>query len=356
MIICVAGDPGGSRAVLPVAKALWQAGEKVAIPNHGTLGKEIPVEMGECLYDEKDSYIMASHCKGLIFGSSVKDDYPLALAVKAKSHGAIVMHILDNWSNYYKRLCFSSSSTAAIFPDLYLCIDSESKNEAKLDGIPPSSLIVSGQPALAEAADYLDELHNKYSGSPRNKYERLRLSFICEPFEMVFGKDCNINGHPGFTEKTVLANLCSALQPFAEQCELVLLPHPKQTHEEIKKLWSDVHGSLQGGVVSYSHGRQLFDNISGIAGMASILLYEAWLAGIPVLCIQPQCRIPALCRYGALDDINYVSDVKDISFNVDSWLSQCRKGWQESRPELNLHKVAPQKAADIFLKHVGEAN
>ncbi len=353
MILCVAGDPGGSRAVLPVAEELWRQGKTVIIPRHGTLAQELPTFMGESTCEEEEAFALLPQCEALVFGSSTNDTYPLSLARAAQAQGTVVMHVLDNWGSYQHRLC--SDSLPPLAPDIYTVIDEESRRDAEREGVPAASLVITGQPGLAAVADALENRLRSRKKSTTHKNERLNLGFISEPFAMVFGRDCQIEGHPGFTEETVLASLCKNLAPHAGTCTLSLLPHPKQRVEDVTQLWERVRGPLEGEVLSLPRGRDILPMVSGVVGMASILLYEAWLGGIPVLSMQPNCQWPSLRRFASLEGINYACTDENITNAVGAWLAQSRVAVPSPRPELFLHKNAPQKAAEILLQRMRNA-
>lgn len=354
MILCVGGDPGGSRAVLPVAEALWRQGKIVKIPRHGTLAKELPTFLRGNICEEGEAFALLPQCKALVFGSSTNDTYPLSLARAAQVQGAVVMHVLDNWGSYQKRLC--SDSLPPLAPDIYTVIDEESRRDAEREGVPAASLIVTGQPGLATMADAVESRVRSHKKSMAHSNGRLHLGFICEPFRMIFGRDCQVKGHPGFTEETVLVSLCKKLAPHAGACTLFLLPHPKQRTEDVMQLWDRVRGPLEGEVLSLPQGRDILCMVSGVAGMASILLYEAWLGGIPVLSMQPNCRLPSLQRFASLEGINYACRDEDIAHAVEVWLAQARVAVPLPRVELFLHKRAPQKAAEVLLQRIKDTS
>lgn len=347
MILCAAGDPGGSRAILAVAEILFRHGETVRIPRHGTLGKEVPASMAGCLCDANEAFDFLPRCKALVFGSSTHDAWPLALARAAKAKGVVVMHVLDNWSSYMKRLC--TDGLPPLLPDLYTAIDEESRRGAEAEGIPAASLVVAGHPGLADAADALERLVLQGRTGCAGP---LHVAFVCEPFAMVFGRDCRVQGHPGFTEETVLESFAAALAPSAQDVRVYLLPHPKQRPEDIARLWDKVRGPLEGKVLNLPRGRDVLSMVSGVAGMASILLYEAWLGGFPVLSMQPDCRLPALRRFASLQDVAYTDKESAIPAITAGWLAQCRQTAPRPRHELFLHKAAPRNVMEILLNRI----
>lgn len=353
MILCIAGDPGGSRAVLPLAEALFRQGKTIRVPRHGTLARELPPHMAACLCDESEVIALLPQCKALVFGSSTDDAWPLAMARAAKEHGAIIMHVLDNWSSYRERLC--TDGLPPLMPDIYATMDEESRKGAEAEGVPADSLVITGHPGLAAAAGTVEAIMRR-AETPRDPAAPVSIAFVCEPFSLVFGRDCRTKGHPGFTEEIVLKSLAAVLASRADPkgVFVYLLPHPKQRPEDIARLWEKVRGPLEGRVLSLSHGRDALGMVSGVAGMASILLYEAWMGGLPVLSVQQDCRMPSMRRFASLKGINYADTNTAIPKAVEAWLRQCRNAVPKPRPELLLHKNAPKNAVKILLQRMGD--
>jgi hypothetical protein len=237
-------------------------------------------------------------------------------------------------------------------------MDETARQGALAEGIPESCLLVTGHPAFAEFSEELRMLSRCERRMAANRLnlpaDKLNLAFVSEPFRQVFGENTCAPDHPGFTTERVLASFAMALAPYAGRIHLAILPHPKQNAVEVGKLWERVRGNLAGGVVSLNRGRDILPALDGIAGMASILLYEAWLGGLPVLSLQPGCSVKDLQRFALLDGIEYVATEEAIPAATAAWLTRCRLGERKNaRPELALHQAAPGKIADLVLQLTG---
>lgn len=355
MIVCAAGDPGGSRVLLPIIKELVQAGEKVVVVNHGFLGHELPINMAYTLCTKKEAIPLLNQSKALLWGSSTNDYYPLSLARHAKAKGILVMHVLDNWSSYRSRLC--TDGLEPCMPDIYTVIDEESRLCALSEGIPASSITIVGHPAMEDLADFANKLSTSQRkslapahGSPPNK---TCIAFICEPFSQVFGEDCQKAGHPGFTEEIVLKHFAFAMTPYAENAFVFILPHPKHNPHAMQHMWDHYAEGLQGKVITPKQGRSVLKMVSGVAGMASILLYEACICGLPVLSLQPSCRSAAMQRFAHLQGCEYTDVATNIPAKVGMWFEQCRAlRYPTPHEDIYLHQHAPMRAANILLKGI----
>lgn len=355
MILFVAGDPGGSRAILPVAQAFLNSGREVAIVDHGVLGTEAPKHMLDFVLSENTALENIPNFKAVIFGSSVSDPFPLDLARKAQRFGAVITHVLDNWSFYIERL--QTDGLPPMFPDIYTVIDETARLQAIEAGIPEKIIKITGQPALAVTTGDIEEIFNKSKGvtTRAGKNRALNLGFISEPFVRVFGHDVTIKNHPGFTEESVLLQIIEALNALDANVFLNILPHPKQDAEDLRKLLMESKGNIRGCVFSKPMGSSIFPELDGVIGMASILFYQAWLGGLPAFCVQPNCQLEFMKRYRLLEDVCVADCYDSIPSKMEAFLDLCANHTPTFRKDLFLHKCAPQNIMKLLLNLMGDS-
>ena len=352
MICCAAGDPGGSRAVLASMLELERRGIACAVPEHGFLGREMPEHLRHRLFPEEEAVSRLPACKALLFGSSSTDIFPLLLARQARACRIPVVHVLDNWGGYVERLRMDGHDP--LFPDCYAVMDESAAQEALEEGVPSSTLRVTGHPGLAACAEDLRHIAGQDQkeqarrfGLPEDKHI---VAFVNEPFSAVLGADVTAPGHPGFTEDVVLAAFARALAPHAGDAYVLVLPHPKDSVASVSALWHSVRGTVSGEVLRLPFGRDAFGVIRAVAGMASLALYEAWLSGLPMLAIQPECRLSSLRRIGLLAGAHYARTWEEIVPACEAWFAQsAQTHWRAPRPELDVHAAAPAAVADAVL-------
>jgi hypothetical protein len=349
MIFCAAGDPGGSRALMPVIDELERRGRRCLVLDHGFLGRELRAGLRDRLIpDERAEKALAS-ARAFLFGSSATDGRPLALARKAALLGRPTIHVLDNWSSYRRRL--TTDGAEAFIPDLYMVMDEEAHQGAAAEGVPEDRLRITGHPGLNALAGLV------HGGRPRPSAETLAglelpadktiVAFASEPLRRVLGTDLNSPGHYGFTEDRVLASLAAALRPAADGLYLAILPHPKDNDQELLEMWARIGPGIDGRVLRLPEGYSILSLIHGLAGMASILLYDAWLCGLPVLALQPGCRAESLRRFSRLPGLDYVDDEALIPQAVNGWLQKTKTWHAHPRPELDFHLSAPAAVANL---------
>jgi hypothetical protein len=241
----------------------------------------------------------------------------------------------------------------ALVPDVYTVMDEYALQAALRDGVAASVLEVTGQPALASLADALrtlspDELlqKRKYLGFAPQK---IRIAFISEPVAQDQGASPAAPHYRGYTEKDVLRLFCRHLQPFADRVEIALLPHPRQNHAALSGLWRHCRGSLQGGLRTDISGREAVCLATGVAGMASILLYEAWLLGKPVISLQPNLRPDALRMLQTRQGVVFVEAYEGAEQAIGRWIQALQPGCQHTpRSDLALHRAAAAKIMTLL--------
>lgn len=345
MILFVAGDVGGARALLPVIAECARRQVPFSLVDHGLLAREgspswPAIAAPTDLSPTKVATWLTEHKIALLaFTSSVHDTFPLTLARAAQGMGLPVLHLLDNWSNYRRRL--EHDGLPLLLPDLYAVMDELAAAGAVDGGIPAERIAIVGQPGLAALAEEFVEFS---PGVPEN--DQLHLLFVSEPVDADQGSGPESPEFRGYTERTVLALLCQALQPYADQLLLSLLPHPRENRDVLAETWQAVRGGLAGEILVDGNGRQQVLAADGVIGMASILLYEAWLLGKPVLSLQPGLRIPALRALAGRAGLQLVEEQATLGAAVKGWLPLLRRGASSPRPDLLRHQGAAVRICD----------
>ena len=355
MIFCAAGDPGGSRALLPVIGELFRRNVPCAILDHGFLGRELPEKCARALCPVEKAEEIAAASRVYLFGSSSTDTLPLQLARLAKANGVPVMHVLDNWMGYGRRLRSDGLDPLAV--DVYAVMDEEARDGALADGVPESSLIVTGHPALSApaVAPTLSSMACKRMktafGVPP---AAMHLVFINEPLRAVLGGDVRAASHYGFTEDRVLGRLTAALAPFGNEAWLTIVPHPKDDKDELAALWEKIGNGIAGKIADSPDGHSWLAAADIVIGMASILLYEAWLGGWPLLILQPGGRNPDILRFSRLSGVHFAGTYAAVAKALAACLEQARLRLpRRIRPEALRHAAAPSRIADIAMKLAG---
>jgi len=356
-VLIVSGDAGGARAVIPVARKFFEEKVPFIVADNGIIDKEAPLEWPRVSiqYEGRNGLlgdIFAQHDIGLvIFTTSVKDTMPLAVARLAKSKKIPVICVLDNWMNYRYRM--EIDGFPAFYPDIYTVMNDHAFDEAVADGIPSYILKITGQPALAS-------LGEEFSISKKldrdKKVETIGISpdkrlvvFISEPAAKDSGSGPENNRFRGYTEKTVLCKLCKEMQPFFGEIYLGLIRHPREERDSLSLSWQECRGRLDGGIIDAWTGREAVFLSDGVAGMTSILLYEAWLVGKPVISLQPGLIDKKLAFMSKNQGAYIVTDNDSLKGSILNWMKDVRfrRKAEIANTELEFQADAPDRILKI---------
>lgn len=358
-VMFASGDVGGARALLPVMKLCEKHSLPFIMLEHGHIVSESPNRWRRILPDRVIGQMAVKNLfkknkiGAVVFASSVKDTTALNLARHAKGIDAPVIHVLDSWSGYRKRM--ETDGLPAFVPDIYTAPDNFALEEAVKDGIEERILRITGQPALASLyEEYI--FHKGLDALEKRKKlgfdpSKTLILFISEPVEHDQGSSAESPQYRGYTEKIVLRLFCQRLQAFSDRIEIGLLPHPREDRKELLGIWNHCRGALQGKILSCGKGRESLFLGGGFAGMASILLYEAWLLGKPVISLQPGLRLRPLRMLEARDGVVFIDSYQAMDSLLNEWVSKIRTVNDEiPRPELQMYKKAPDNVFMLIKK------
>jgi len=359
-LAAVSGDIGGARAILPVLEYMYNHKQEFKIVDHGILAKLSDVNWPRISIPEatksRPGLFSENKVKALIFTTSVKDTFPLKLARAASSQGIPVLCLLDNWMNYRHRL--EIDGEPALIPDVYMVMDDLAKAEAIGEGVPESVLRVVGQPALGSLADeyqrWKKQNRAKYFESAGLDITKKLIVFISEPVSNDQGSGPENPQYRGYTEKTVLKQFCAELQPFAADYQLCIAPHPRDDIAELNILWERCREEMTGRLLLLKSGRQAVFLADGVAGMASVLLYEAWLMSRPVISLQPGLNRLQLAFMQKREGAICITDARQWHEKVSVWMkelanSNLTNGFKD---ELSLHISAAANVAGVIKEYM----
>lgn len=358
-ILFASGDVGGARALLPVMRCCERTSTPFAVLANGHILSEIPGKWNTVRLSELSDipkirgYYQENNIGVLVFSSSVKDSSPLWLARWTKNIGIPVIHVLDSWSQYRQRM--EMGSWPALKPDVYAVMDDLAYSEARKNGIDPSSLKVTGQPALSHL---LEEFHrfqqNNTLSSHRSTFhnqEKKIILFISEPVGADQGQDDSYPLFRGYTEKSVIQHFLHSIHPLSDSVYIGILPHPREKKDALEKIWQNHRGNLQGRILTPTHARKSLFLAHGIAGMASVMLYEGWLLGKPVISLQPGLRLDPLRMFEKRKGIDFVDSLNSFSEVLTKWIESIPSEKKMlCRPDMALHKKAPENVFAIIEK------
>jgi hypothetical protein len=301
-VLAVAGDPGGANAVGPVVLELLAAGRRVRALAYrqacevwkrlGVPFEKLPevadVDGVRRRFREAwpDLLLTGTSCNGI--------DLEKAFLAAARDCGAPSLAVLDFWSNYRARFADEHGALSCL-PDRIAVMDEWARGEMIAAGFDARRLAVTGQPAFDALAAFRARATPAYREAVRGGLgvgpgERLVL-FASQPLARLYGEDPADPRFLGYTEHTVLEALVRALDGIgrcrAEPITLLIRPHPRERAEDLVR-----HRGRATRVVvdDRGDGRDAALAADVVAGMTTVLLYEACLMRCVVVSLQPGLR------------------------------------------------------------------
>ena len=303
-ILIICGDPGGANAVVPVIKQLHseKKGTILVFAYRQAIDIMKKNDISFSSLDEKisDSAILdILHSNRPVIIVSGTSCNPIGLEIKfihaARQLKIPYLAILDYWCNYSMRFSREEGDLKYV-PDKIAIMDIAAYHEMIAEGFHPDNLIITGHPAfdaLAECkSNFTSENRQKIRNSFHLKINELFIVFVSEPVSIFFGEDDSNPQFIGYTEKSVLNNLVTALEQiskdFNKRIVLLIRPHPREKPDDYEKITSNTIRII----VSKDHNpREIVMASDLVIGMTSELLVEACYLGCIVVSLQPEHRL-----------------------------------------------------------------
>jgi len=204
---------------------------------------------------------------------------------EASARDIPTLAVLDFWSNYKIRF-LSSQTEDCILPTKIAVMDDCARNDMIQEGFDSARLVVTGQPALDCVTPPKSTTSRRSLDLPEEDWV---VAFISQT--TIPGIDASHAKYPGFSKKTVLPMLLSALNAIqskhTRRVTLVVRPHPREAEETFD--WIDP-GAVSVKIIRSGSSRALASACDLIVGLNSVFLLECCLMGFPVLSIQPGLR------------------------------------------------------------------
>lgn len=331
-LLFAAGDVGGARALLPVTRLAAAQGMTVMALAHGVFYAEGAAQWGWLAPAEAAA--QAQSADVVIYATSVTDSLAVEIAQQARAAGRPVLHLLDNWSNYAARI-------AALVPDAYAVMDALALEEAIAEGVDRDRLVITGHPDLAKLAQEAEI----YCSSKIDETGR-SLFFVSEPA----AADGGTVGR-GYDEAEVARALIDGIAQAsvdAASFTLKIAPHPREDRSTVRArfeaLSAEIPGAPQVTIVAPDDVRNSLHCASHVAGMSSILLYEAWLLGRPTISLQPGLTIAGLRTLSRRDGVIFHTSRVGTAEAVAEWLAHRPR---DRMPDLNQHANAAQNVLNL---------
>ena len=351
-ILVSAIEVGSVRSLIPVCIEIINNGDNLLIEDRGHFKVESVESLSSSLVylpEDRDTlkqFMLQESIDVVLFSVNVHDTHPLEVARMAQSLKIKTIHLLDYWNGYRSRMELDGQEM--FVPNKYLVPDKYAKRQAIKEGISDSIVTVVGQPAFADAESDFQEsrkndLLNVQIQDIQKKNKKVIL-FASEPVASDQGKSIEENAnYRGYTEIDALTILLQALKNTSNDFFVIVLPHPRQNIKELALIWQSLGGDSYGSIMGEIRGRELLPFVVGASGMASTLLYEAWLVGVPVISIQPGLLHESHRMLQEKRDTTFIDDYDSAVKITEEWLESLQLEVEVEhvfQPDLYMHADA----------------
>ncbi len=256
-------------------------------------------------------------------------------------HAAFV----DSWVNYALRFTTPGGTPFDLAPGAVAVPDRAAARRMTEAGCPPELLVVTGSPAF-DPWSRLDPAPGQRWRRELLAGEALLCAFVLEPLAEVYGDDPASDRYLGYTERDALALALEALEPLADDGGVVLAVahHPRQDPAAVARMVAELsrRRSTRVAVIADHDRFAMVGGADALLGMTSTLLYEATLAGRPVVSLQPGRR-----QGSDLTDLHpqivVVTEPGEAAGAVRAALRR-----REPAPE----RVAPESATERLVRYI----
>ena len=275
-IIFDAQDPAGFKAIAPVIEKLKKDKRfnlSVILAKHA------------CAFARKKSikYLDADKAAFnitgadlVLTGTSFGDSIEKRIIVAAKAQNIPTISIVDFWTDYVPSFSDPETRNLKYLPDYILAVDEIMKKEMVAVGFPPNKIFITGNPFF-----------DSFSQKSRHKTDKNLIAFFSQPFSEIYKnnskdyKEC-----AKFDEVKVFYNIVKAVEKIDLNKKIVINFHPRT--KKFSKFDKIIKNSkLEIKEEKELSNKNLIKKAEIIAGINSVVLFEAAMKGKKVLSYQP---------------------------------------------------------------------
>ena len=229
----------------------------------------------------------------IIVGTSENlNSFGLILVKEAHNLGIYSVGMVDMFCNADNRFRGNSDDAFKYCPDELFLPDDGTKNQFLDLGAPAQKFTVVGNPAYKNALDFREKMEQ--SGLIRETGSldktRLRVLFVAEGWDKLNldasrkNSNYSLHGRGGSDFRTIIAmeELVDSLARADMKCHITLRLHPNSEYADFMDIAQEFDDVSRGGNVY-----EICWGVDLVVGMASMLLLEAALLGLPTLSILP---------------------------------------------------------------------
>ncbi|MEK7540639.1 MAG: HAD-IA family hydrolase [Patescibacteria group bacterium] len=278
-IIFTAQDPGGFNAIAPVIKKLEKDKRfnmSVILAKHACL----LAEKLNIKYSDAGKKSFNINGADLVFtGTSFADSIEKIIIAMAKAKNIPTISIVDFWTDYAPSFSDPETGNLKYLPDYILAVDEIMKKQMTADGLPANKIFITGNP-------YFDS----FSKIILHKPNKAHIAFFSQPFSEIYKnsrkdyKNCT-----KFDEVQVFEDIVKALEKIDLNKKIIINFHPRSKKlDKFDKIIKNSNIKIEKEKKPYN--KELIKKSEIIAGINSVVLFEAAMLGKKVLSYQPNLK------------------------------------------------------------------
>lgn len=298
----------------------------------------------------------------VLSGTSLGPSLDKPLNEEARKRGIPTVAVLDSWRPYSPR--FSDGATLRYLPDTIAVMDEFAKREMIEEGFDATRLVVTGQPYLDDLAEIrqgFDRLAVRRRYAARFGIEPTRplVIFATQPLSEVSNLDPG-GASRGFTEFDALRGFLTGVASLSRSVAtptVIVKCHPREAPDK----YGDVVSRHGPDVIVNSDlsPRELILVADAVVGISSMLLVEAFLAGVPTISFQPgllERDDLILTRAGLLSPVVRDEDLVPALETALSGARAPRAAWDRRQGLMALDGRATERVVELVYQRLGLAS
>lgn len=301
-ILFASQEPGASRGLVPVVKVARARGNEIFVASR-LWGAGVFRDAGEAVREVSDD--LAEGTRNLLedlapdvvltgLAGTPGNSLDLALQEAARIKHLPRTALLDASMYYLDRIAGPRCEPFYYLPDKIFVLNEFTRREMLSEGFPPACVIATGQPVY----DYLAVPTS--ADATAGNAQPVRVVFFSEGLAKEARR--RPEHEVGYHEEVVIPMLIEILTAFARDRPIILTikRHPKEERQDRTYVASP---GLTITDIGDADSSALMLGADLVCGMSSSLLLEGWLAGKPVVSMQPglcSWNRLVLCRAGII--------------------------------------------------------
>lgn len=299
-VLLLARDPGAANTLFPLVEPLRSRGYEVLLYGEGRAlekyrqfgfsGIDLADLIPNCTVNDTETFIAGLAPDVLITGTGSETNLEKYAWESASRLGIASLAILDQWVNYGVRFSefnlyqldeYRANPRHPYMPDRILVMDETARQGLIADGIPAERIAITGQPYF----EFVSERGRHFREATRRD-DIYRVLFVSEPISKFSASTAELPH--GYSEGSIRQAVRDVLTEIhaetGKRFELAVRLHPLE--EDPDHLTAASEDGVVVVIDTIEHPWRSIHACDLVTGMASMLLFEAYLMDKPVLSVQ----------------------------------------------------------------------